>query len=101
MARAGRRRTGGKGRATGRLAVLAQRFGLSTAPGSRGKPTRAPRRLVWIVVVFALGLLAGAFGVHALIDDKPSRPEAATAPAAEYAPTVDADEPDIGDLIAA
>ncbi|MEX2201737.1 MAG: hypothetical protein WD711_10115, partial [Dongiaceae bacterium] len=70
MAKARRRKSGVKGRGASRIGALAQRLGLSGPSGSRRKSPGPSRRSARIVVVFALGLLAGAIGLHAVNDDE-------------------------------
>ncbi|MDZ4736397.1 MAG: divergent polysaccharide deacetylase family protein [Rhodospirillaceae bacterium] len=107
MASARRRKAGGKSK--GWLATWRGRLGLAApatkAAGKRRKACASPQRLVWIVVIFALGLLAGAIGLDAVgeRDEGATIAEPAAASVSELAPVpaVEAEEPGIGDIIAA
>lgn len=108
MANARRRKAGGKSK--GWLATWWARLGLGASSGKAGgarrrKASASSQRLVWVVVVFALGLLAGAIGLYAVGANERDKgvtiAESAVAPALAPAPEVEAEEPGIGDIIAA
>jgi uncharacterized protein len=97
-----RRRKSGKAAGQGRLVALRRRFGLGAPAGRRRKTAAHPNRLVWIVVVFALGLLAGAVGLYGIGERDPQTAAVpAVSSATEYSDSVVVEEPGIGDLIAA
>ena len=101
MAKAQRRKIGGRRKGKSGLAALTRRLGIGAPSGSHRKPAGTWRRFPRVAVVLALGLLAGAIGLHALNGDEPVSPLAVNAPAGEHEPAGETEQPGIGDLIAA